>query len=51
MAYITPKQLFINDRIANGGDPGDVLFLAELEFDQNGDVKPGSIIDTYSGKQ
>lgn len=45
----TPKQNFIDSRIGSGCEREDVEFLAELEFDENGDIRPGSIYAVYSG--
>lgn len=47
MAYISPRQRFIQESIGNGLDVDDALFLADLEFDEHGDPKPGSIYATY----
>jgi hypothetical protein len=47
MSYISPKKRFIQECIAAGCDVGDALFLASLEFDESGDVRPGSIYETY----
>lgn len=49
--YISPKKLFLQDCLANGIDAEDAAFLADLEFDEAGDVKPGSIYDCYRKKQ
>ncbi len=51
MTYISPKQRFIQECVAEGCDWDDALFLADLEFDEHGDVKPGSIYDCYRPKQ
>jgi len=47
----TPKQNFIDDRIGSGCDRDDILFLAELNFTESGDIIPGSMYDAYLGKQ
>lgn len=46
----TPKQNFIDTRIGAGCEREDIEFLAELEFDENGDIRPGSIYDSYLGR-
>lgn len=51
MSYITPKQLFIQDRLAEGCDIEDIAFLADLEFDENGEPRKGSICSTYTRAQ
>lgn len=50
MSYISPRQRFVDDRIAEGCDREDILFLADLEFDEKGDERPGSIIAIYGPK-
>jgi hypothetical protein len=47
MTYISPKRRFIEECMVEGCELDDALFLADLEFDANGDVKPGSIYDAY----
>lgn len=47
MSYISPKQRFIQECIAEDCDVKDALWLAELEFDTEGDPRPGSIYATY----
>lgn len=51
MSYVSPRDLFIQECIANGCSKSDTLFLADMEFDANGDVIPGSIYDCYRPKQ
>jgi hypothetical protein len=51
MSYVSPKQLFINDRIEEGCEVEDILFLADLEFDDSGEPRSGSIYETYQRKQ
>ena len=46
-----PKQAFIDDRIGSGCPPEDILWLADLEFDEKGDIRPRSIYESYLGKQ
>lgn len=47
MTYLTPRDRFIQESNAYGFDPEDTMFLADLEFDENGDPKPGSIYAVY----
>lgn len=47
MSYISPKQRFIQECLADGVDEDDTMFLADLEFDDFGEVRPGSIYECY----
>ena len=47
MAYISPKKRFIDECIGCGASVEDALFLADLEFTEDGEVRPGSIYDIY----
>lgn len=47
MSYISPKRRFIQELLAEGVDAEDIVFLADLEFDESGDVRPGSIYECY----
>jgi len=49
--YISPKKRFIQECIAEGCSAEDALFLADLEFDEQGDVRPGSIYECYRKAQ
>jgi hypothetical protein len=51
MTYISPKQRFIQECVGEGCDLDDAIFLADLEFDSNGEVKPGSIYAIYRKPQ
>lgn len=49
--YLTPKQIFIQDRISAGCDRDDVLWLADLEFTEYGEIRDGSILSHYQRTQ
>lgn len=51
MSLITPKQLFIQDRLAAGCDREDILWLADMQFTEDGEVKLGTIADCYQRPQ
>jgi hypothetical protein len=47
MTYISPKRRFIQESIAEGCELDDALFLAELEFTEDDEIRPGSIYECY----
>lgn len=47
MVYVSTRQRFIEECLVNGCDLDDTLFLTDLEFDDSGEPKPGSIYAIY----
>jgi hypothetical protein len=47
----TPKQNFIDTRIGAGCSREDAEFLADLEFTEAGEIRPGSIYEHCLGVQ
>jgi hypothetical protein len=47
MSYISTRQRFIQEAVSDGCAPDDALFLADLEFGEDGEPKPRSIYETY----
>jgi hypothetical protein len=48
---ISTRQRFLQECAAEGLELDDALFLADLEFDESGEPKPGSIYETYRRPQ
>jgi hypothetical protein len=47
MSYVSTRQRFIQEAVSEGCSSDDALFLADLEFSEDGEPKPGSIYKTY----
>jgi hypothetical protein len=47
MSHITTRQRFIQESMAEGCSAEDALFLADLEFGEDGEPRPGSIYACY----
>jgi hypothetical protein len=47
MSHISTRQRFIQECISDGVDADDAVFLADLEFDEDGEPKSGSIYEVY----
>lgn len=51
MSYISPKQRFLQELLAEGCKLEDALFLAGLEFTEDGEIRPGSLYERYRSVQ